>query len=245
MLNPTIARLTRRTVLGRRRALLLLLLPGVMLLLAAGIRWALSFDSDPSTITDVSAGFLQGLALGTVVPMLGLITGTGVIGPEIDDGSIVYLLAKPISRPSIVITKLLVAIACLAAFAALATFLAGLILSGTDENLAIAFGVGALMASVTYAAVFLLLAVVTRHAVVVGLIYALIWESLVGSFVPGARALSIQQWGLAIADRIASPDAVTADVDLPVAVVLLVVTTIAATWLAWERLRSLTLVETE
>jgi ABC-2 type transport system permease protein len=177
--------------------------------------------------------------------LLGLIAGTGVIGPEIDDGSIVYLLAKPVSRPSIVVTKLAVAVAALAAFAAVPTLLAGLILAGTDERLAIAFGVGALAACAAYAAVFLLLAVLTRHAVVVGLIYALLWESLVGSFVPGARTLSIQQWGLSIAEAIAAPGVVEADVNLPVALVLLVVTTVGATWLAWQRLRSLTLVEAE
>ena len=40
------------------------------------------------------------------MPLLGLIAGTGAIGPEIDEGSIVYLLAKPLNRYSIVVTKL-------------------------------------------------------------------------------------------------------------------------------------------
>ncbi len=37
----------------------------------------------------------------------------------------------------------------------------------------------------------------SRNAVVIGLLYALIWESLVGTFVPGAQTLSVQQWALA------------------------------------------------
>ena len=48
----------------------------------------------------------------------------------------------------------------------------------------------------------MLLAIVTRNAVVIGLIYVLIWESLVGNFVPGAQVLSIQQWGLAITEKV-------------------------------------------
>jgi ABC-2 type transport system permease protein len=244
MLNSTIAWLTYRTVLGRRRALLLFILPGVMLLVAIGIRWALSFDTSVSEV-EVSAGLLSALALGTVVPLLGLIVGTGVIAPEIDDGSIVYLLAKPVPRSTIVVTKLVVAIGVLAVFAVIPTFLTGLILSGFEDGLPVGFAVGAFCASVAYAAVFLLLGVVTRHAVVVGLLYALLWESLVGNLVPGARVLSIQQWALSVTDRFVAEGAIDADVGLPVAVVLLVVITIGATWLANQRLRSLTLVESE
>ena len=65
----------------------------------------------------------------------------------------------------------------------------------------------------TYAALFLLLGVLTRHAVVIGLVYALLWESLVGNFVPGAKVLSVQQWGLSIAAGLTTTDGlVDADV---------------------------------
>ena len=50
------------------------------------------------------------------MPLLSLIAGTGSIGPEIDDGSIVYLLAKPLNRYSIVVTKLAVAIGVVIVF---------------------------------------------------------------------------------------------------------------------------------
>ena len=245
LLDPTIAWLTFRTVLGRRRALLLFAIPGVVLLLALAIRWALGTDASVSP-AEVSAGVLGGLVLGTVVPLLGLIVGTGVIAPEIDDGSIIYLLAKPISRHTIVVTKLVVAVLCLAVFAAVPTFLTGVVISGFDGGLPLAFAVGALAASVTYAALFLLLGVLTRHAVVIGLVYALLWESLVGNFVPGAKVLSVQQWGLSIAASLTTTDGlVDADVGLPVALVLIVVVTLGSTWLAGQRLRSLTLVEVE
>jgi ABC-2 type transport system permease protein len=242
--NRTIAWLTYRTVLGRRRALLLFIIPGVLLLLAVVIRWALNADATVSAV-DVSAGVLGGLVLGTVVPLLGLIIGTGVIAPEIDDGSIIYLLAKPLSRHTIVVTKLVIAVLCLAVFAAVPTLLTGVVLSGTSDGLPVGFAIGAFAASLAYAAVFLLLGVLTRHAVVVGLIYALLWESLVGNFVPGARVLSIQQWGLSITEQLTTGGVVEADVRLPVALAMIVVVTVGATWLAGRRLRSLTLVETE
>ena len=75
-------------------------------------------------------------------------------------------------------------------------------LTGEVGQIAVAFAVGALAAGVAYAALFLMLAVITRNAVVVGLIYALIWESLVGGLVPGAQTLSVQQWSLAVVTEI-------------------------------------------
>ena len=46
------------------------------------------------------------------VPLVALLATTGLLAPEIDDGSVAYLLAKPISRHTIVLSKLLVALGC-------------------------------------------------------------------------------------------------------------------------------------
>jgi ABC-2 type transport system permease protein len=238
-MNATVAQLTARSLLGGRRVLLLTGLPVVLLVLAAIAR-GLAGENE-----DITVGLLGGFALATLVPLLGLIAGTGAIGPEIDDGSIVYLLSKPLSRFSIATTKVAVAVAVIAVFAALPTLLAGLILSGTAGGLAGAYALGALAAGIAYGALFLLLAVITRHAVVVGLLYALIWEGLVGSFVPGAQTLSIQQWALAISVQVLGHRAGQLNVDsavgLGAAIPLLLVIIVGCPWFAGRRLRSLRL----
>lgn len=238
-MNATVARLTARSLLGRRRALLLLGLP-IVLLLLSGLTRGLAGQK-----ADITVHLLGGFALATLVPLLGLIAGTGAIGPEIDDGSIVYLLSKPLSRFSIVTTKAVVALAVVTTFAVVPTLLAGLVLSGTSENLAVAYGLGAMAAGTAYCALFLLLAVVTRHAVVIGLLYALVWEGLVGSFVPGAQALSIQQWSLAITQKVlgdqAAPLGVDAAVGVGAGLTLLLLVTVFGTWYAGWRLRTLRL----
>jgi len=242
-MNPTVARLTARSLLGRRRAYLLMALPGVLILLCILVRLLAGEDND------ITVGILGGFALSTLVPLLGLIAGTGSIGPEIDDGSIVYLLSKPLSRHSIAGTKAAVAATVVTVFAALPVLVAGLVLAGTSDGLAAGYFLGALVAGLAYATLFLLLAVVTRHAVVIGLIYALIWESLVGSYVPGAQALSIQQWSLALTAKVVGPRAdalnVTSAVSLGVAVPLLVLLAAGSTWYAGRRLRSLRLTSDE
>lgn len=235
MYDPTVARLTYRALLGRRRALILFSLPVLLIVIAAAVRGFSGADDQ------VAADVLGGFALATMVPLIGVIAGTGAIAPEIDDGSVVYLLSKPVKRPTIIVTKLIVAIAVTMAFSAIPTFIAGMILNGNGQQVAIAYTIAALVASIAYAAVFLLLGTVSKHAVVFGLVYALVWEALFGSLVSGARTLSVQQWSLAVAERVAHGDLITSDVGLPLAVVLLVGVTVLATWYAGQKLRALTL----
>ena len=235
MYDPTVARLTYRGLLGRRRALILGALPALLIVISVAVRAFTGADDQ------VASDVLGGFALATMVPIIGVIAGTGAIGPEIDDGSVVYLLAKPVKRPTIIFTKLIVAIAVTMAFSAIPTFLAGMILNGNGQQIAVAYTVAALVASIAYAAIFLLLGTITRHAVVFGLVYALVWETLFGSLVSGARTLSVQQWSLAVAQKVSGGDLVTSDVGLTTGTVLLVVVTVAATWFAGQKLRTLTL----
>ncbi|GAA0469878.1 ABC transporter permease subunit [Streptomyces olivaceiscleroticus] len=235
LFHPTVARLTYRALLGRRRAAILFALPVMLLIIAVAVR-ALT-GADDATANTVLSGF----ALATMVPLIGVIAGTGAIGPEIDDGSVVYLLAKPVRRSTVIVTKLLVAIGVTVAFSAVPVLIAGFVLNGNSQQIAVAYALAAAVASVAYSALFLFLGTVTRHAVVVGLVYALVWEAVFGNLVPGARTLSVQQWALALAQKAGADGAITSDVGLTPAIVLLVVVTGGATWYAARRLKSLTL----
>jgi ABC-2 type transport system permease protein len=236
-MNPTVLRLTWRSLLGRRRALLLMTLPVILVLLAVAVRLVHGKD------TEAAVNLLNAFSIGFLAPLVCLIAGTGAIGPEIDDGSIVYLLAKPLSRYVIVNSKLAVSIVVSTLFAAVPTLLAGLIVAGGASHVAIAYAVGVLVAGIAYGALFLLLAILTRNAVVIGLLYAIVWETVVGGYVPGAQALSVQQWSLALTRRIvgsgASDAGVTAAVGTPTGLVLLAAVSVGGTAYAGRRLRSI------
>ena len=248
-MNATVASLTSRSLLGRRRTPVLLLLPLALLALSvlarvlAGMDPGIARDLDGPLAPDLLGAF----GIAVLLPLLGLIAGTGSIGPEIDDGSIVYLLAKPLDRYSIVVTKLGVAIAVVVAFGVVPVVMAGVILTGELGTVTVAFTLGALAAGIAYSALFLLLAVVTRNAVVVGLIYALIWESLVGGLVPGAQTLSVQQWSLSVVETVLGDSAgrlgVQAAVGFGTGLALLTIVTVGATVYAGRRLQTLRLTE--
>lgn len=234
-MNGVIAGISYRALLGRRRIWLLIMLPVVLIGLAVLLR-VIGSDGENATIT-----LMRTFAIGTMLPLLGLIAGTGVIAPEIDDGTIIHLLAKPISRPVIAQTKFLVAASILALFAAVPTFVAAYLLVGLESGVASGFAVGALVGGIAYAAVFMLLGVLTRHAVTIGIVYALVWEGVVGNFVPGARRFSIQQWAQSIADQLSSSPFFSTEITLGFAVPALLIVTVGAVVWAGQRLRSFSL----
>jgi ABC-2 type transport system permease protein len=246
----TIARLTVATLFGHRRGLLMFLLPAALLGLAVLLRLTLD-DTESFTVR-----LLQQLAFAVILPLVALVAGTGVIASEIDDGSIVYLLSKPVRRHTIVLTKTAVAVACVTVFGAVPVVVTGLLLAPSEPRIALGFGLGALLAGIAYAAVFIALSVLTRNAVTVGLLYALVWEGVIGQYVAGAKVLSIQQWGLVVVETVSSGgdpqtpgvvggNQIDAAVNLPVGVVGLAAVLVLALVLAVTRLRSLVLSSAE
>lgn len=238
-MNLTVIRLTLRGLLGRRRAILLLILPLLLLALAGLTRWA------SHGAVDASANLASQFSMGTLLPLMCLLISTGVIGAEIDDGSIVYLLAKPIPRRTIVFSKLAVALAAAMAFAVLPTILGAIIAGDEGGKLSLAFGVSTALAAIAYTALFVALSVVTRNAVIFGLLYALLWETVLGGYVPGIRAVSVRQWALSVGEKLLGSNAdtwgVNAEVGIVTGVVMLTITTVGATFLAIRKLQTLRL----
>ncbi|MBE3013709.1 ABC transporter permease [Microbispora sp. NEAU-D428] len=234
-MNTVVADITYRAMLGRKRIWLLVLLPVALVVIAALLRLINGHD-EQTAVT-----LMKSFAIGTMLPLLGLIAGTGVIAPEIEDGTIIHLLSKPISRPVIAVTKFVVAASLVAVLAAVSTYAAAYLLAGSESGVATGFTFGALFGGVAYAAVFLLLGVLTRHAVAVGVIYALVWEGVIGGYVPGARKFSIQQWAQSLADQVSSSPFFSTEVTLGFAVPAMVIVTVGAVIWTGQRLRSLSL----
>ena len=229
MFNPTVARLTIRATLGRRRALLFAI-PAVILIALtlvlratrpAGAPW-------PDHV-------LGDFGFSVLLPLTALIIGTGVLGAEIDDGSAIHLLATPVRRSAVVVTKFSVAAVATMLFAAVPELVAGL-LAPNSGKLAVALFVGALVGSVVYSAVFVMASVLTTRAIAVGLLFVLVWEALLGNLVGGARILSIAHYSLGVANAIYPDRNLRAGLSLSTSLVLGVIVTGGARILATRRL---------
>jgi ABC-2 type transport system permease protein len=229
-MNPTIARITARGLLGRRRIWLLVPLPLVLI----GLAWL--SRSVGATPEEWGEPIIVGLGFTAVLPIIALIVGTGVLGSEIDDGTITHILAKPLPRSEIVFTKLCVAVGVTALFAGVPLFVVGLIAS--SPPLAFALVVGAVVGSLAYSALFVMISVVTRRPVLLGLVYVVLWEGLLGNVLSGTQKLSIQQYVQSIVDWLAPTDVLQGHVAVPVSFVMAGLFTIGATVLAVQRLRT-------
>ena len=229
MFNPTVAWLTARATLGRRRALLFAV-PAVILIALtlvlratrpAGAPW-------PDHV-------LGDFGFSVLLPLTALIIGTGVLGAEIDDGSAIHLLATPVRRSAVVVTKFSVAAVATMLFAAVPELDAGLLAPGSGK-LGFALFAGALVGSVIYSAVFVMASVLTSRAIALGLLYVLIWEGLLGNLVGGARILSIAHYSLGVANAIYPDRNFQAGLSLSTSLILGVIVTGGALILATRRL---------
>ena len=184
---------TLRGLLGRRRTLLLVLLAGLPVLIALLIRIS-GGRPDADRVLD-------NLVVRTVMPLVALIVGTAAIGSEIEDGTAVYLMVKPIPRWRIALAKGLVAAGLTAALVVPAVVLTGFLLGDrTDPMTAIVgFAAACLVGGSAYAVAFMALSVFTSRALLLGLAYILIWEGVLSGLLEGTKFLSIRQATLGVA----------------------------------------------
>jgi ABC-2 type transport system permease protein len=233
--NGTVARLTFRATIGRKRAFLFAIPPVILLLITVLLK--LTHPQQASWPADILGVF----GFSVVLPLTALIVGTSVLGAEIDDGSIVHLLATPVRRSAVILTKFAVAAAITMVFVAVPELLAGLIATGGLTRLAVGVFAGALAGSVIYNAFFVMISVLTTRAIAVGLLYLLIWEGLLGNLVSGASELSIGQYSLGVANSIAHNPGLNAHLTLATVVTAGAIVTVAALALAIRRLGAFSL----
>ncbi|HWF81689.1 MAG TPA: ABC transporter permease subunit [Streptosporangiaceae bacterium] len=234
LVNPVLLRLTMRATMGRKRALIFAIAPIIMIGVSALLKLVAKSPVWPPE-------FLGVFGFTVVVPLTALIIGTSVLGAEIDDNSVISLLATPIRRSTVVLTKFVAAAIITVIFAAVGEYLAGAIATGPGSKLALGLLAGAVAACIVYNALFVLLSVVTTRAIAVGLLYLLVWEGLLGSLVGGVRLLSVDQYALGIANSIAHESQLHAHLTLGTAVAMGVVVTCLALAFAAARLRSFSL----
>jgi ABC-2 type transport system permease protein len=218
---------TLRGMLGRRRTLLLVLLAGLPVLVALLIRVS-GGRPDADRVLDT-------LVVRFVMALVALIVGTAVIGSEIDDGTAVYLMTKPIDRWKIVLSKAIVAAGLTTALVVPAVVLTGILLGGATDAMStmFAFAVACLVGGSAYAVAFLALSVFTSRAFLIGLAYVLIWEGVLAGLLEGTKFLSIRQATLGIAAALGAdiPDEpLTPVISVLVMVVVLVGGFLLASW---------------
>lgn len=237
--------LTLRELLGRARTILM----GALALLPVGLAVVYQFGSSTTEPQEwVARVLLEGLVVTTLLPIVALVYGTAALGAEIEDGTAIYLLAKPIPRSAIILGKLLAAWMLTATTVLLSGMVAGAIAFGGlgGDGVLLGFAVGIVVGSLVYTALFVMLSVVTSRALIAGLVYVFVWEGLINGLFAGTRLLSVRHYTLAVADIFVDLPSGIFDAKLSTvaAVVLVAAVTIGATWYGIRRLERFEIGET-
>jgi ABC-2 type transport system permease protein len=183
----------------------------------------------------------------TILPIATLILATNALGNEVEDRTMVYLALKPISRARIILEKFA------AVFAAAGLLLAeGLLLTyiivmrgaaGANLDQLLAQQAGLLFGVLGYGALFLAVSLIVPRALVAGIMYTLLWESLFGRFIPGIRLISVRHYVQSIYVRIADDPLIRLSqaMQLSSAIIVLLLLTALTLALATWRLRTMNL----
>jgi ABC-2 type transport system permease protein len=129
--SRVIASITLRATMGRKRVFLFAIPPLILVLVTVALK--LAHPPAPAWPSHILGDF----GFSVVLPLTALIIGTSVLGAEIDDGSVVHLLATPVRRTTVIVTKFVVAAVLTMIFVAVPELLAGLIATGGATRLAV------------------------------------------------------------------------------------------------------------
>ncbi len=229
MRRAPIAAITLRGLLDRRRTWLMVALaavPVILVGLAAGFGDA-----------DIGAADFDALVVRLVLPLIALVFGTAAIGSEIEEGTIVYLLTKPVRRSRIVVSKGLVAAGLTAALIGPAAVLTGIVawLAGNDVvAVGVAYGVASAIGGAAYAVLFMAISTFTSRALAIGLAYVMLWEGILADLLEGTRMLSVRQGTLAVARELAGEqppsEAITTERGVIILTAVILGSVAVATW---------------
>lgn len=170
-----ITRVTLRHLLGGRR----LLGFGALAVIPAAVTWLSTARVTDAAVVGRFHEVTISLVFLIVMPVVALVLGSGSLGDERRDGTLSFLVLRPLPRWTIAAAKLVaawLATTLIAGSAAAAAAVAAGLRSG-EWSLLAPVVLAVTVSSLAYAAVFLVIGYLTSRAVLIGLVYVFIWEN--------------------------------------------------------------------
>mgnify|MGYP001156835764 FL=1 len=157
--------------------------------------WVIGTQSnDP---LEAGVGFVSYMGLSILVPIVALIFASASLGDTREDGTLVYLWLRPISRLS-VSTGAWAASVTIALPLTVIPMTVSAILLDAGNSVVTATIITSILAVVAYSGLFLTLGLIVKNPVLWGLAYIFIWEAIVASFAKPAAALAVSGYSRAI-----------------------------------------------
>jgi ABC-2 type transport system permease protein len=194
-----------RALLSGRRWVVAVALDALVMLVVIIVAAAGESGRDEQHLVNL----FSNVVLPIVLPLIAVLFATEALGAEVEDGTLIYLTLRPQPGGSIVaqkfaaaalVTVVAVWIVSLGAFLVLTHGTAG---GAMLVALLAAGGFGAL----AYTALFLLIGLLVRRALLVGILYVLLWEGTIAGLSTAAAHLSVRYYAFGIFAGILNRDA--------------------------------------
>ncbi len=182
-----VGRVLLRQIVTRGRLVAMGLLGVAVVLLG----WAIgSADTDTDPL-ETAVSIVTNVGFTIVVPVVSLVFAAGVLGDTREDGTLVYLWLRPLRRAPIVLGAYAAALTVIAPLTVVPVVSMAAVLDA-GGGLVRATLIASLVGVVAYAALFLLLGLLLKNAVVWGLAYILLWEGIAAGLGTAPSRLAIR-----------------------------------------------------
>lgn len=210
-LNRTVLWLTRRQLFAKQRLFVAIGLTLVPTLIALIYRF--TTDDPAADATGFLSMMYRGIVLGVLLPITALVFGTSAFGSEVEDGTLIYLMVKPVPRWHLTLSKYVVALGATLAVIIPAIFLAWALTPGaTPIRVPLSYAAGSAVGSIIYCAIFVTLGITSRRALALGLLYIVAFENVLSRNVVGVKSLSVREFALAVCKKVVGTAAEFTDV---------------------------------
>ncbi len=142
--------------------------------------------SHPFSPKETAVGFANAFGLNVIAPLVALVFGAAALGDPVEDGTLVYLWARPQPRWKLAVGASTAAAVYSLPLAVVPTVV-GTAMVTSDGGVVVAAGVASVIAATVYTAAFVLLGLCTDRALVWGIGYVLLIETFVAR---GGEALA-------------------------------------------------------
>ena len=210
-------RILLRTSVTRGRLLAFLAAGTLLDLIAYAIRVSDYAHREADTF-----GLLDTSALALYAPIVALVFATSSLGDLASDGTLVYVWLRPVASWRVVLVALAATLTVTLPLTLVPIWLA-VALAGAGLQQLWALSAATALAVVAYAAVFTGFGLRVRFALIIGLVYVVIWEAGIASLGKGPAAVSIRHYAESLASHLSGQSVANTADPWPSVVVLVAV----------------------
>jgi ABC-2 type transport system permease protein len=209
--------LTYRQLFARQRLFVAIVLAAVPAILTLMYRFTSGGATD-------GIGFVSmvcnNIIIGVLMPIMALVFGTAAFGGEVDEGTLIYLMVKPVPRWTLALSKYVIAVGATLSISIPSILLVWALTPGAVAWRApLAYIVGAVVGSLIYCAIFVTLGITSRRALALGLLYIIAFENVLSRNIVGAKSLSVREFAVAVCKKVLGDAAPLTDVTVSMATV--------------------------